>query len=74
MSWLHKLKIEWKKTNLSSSLSDVQGGKEANNDVGSKGSILSRLRAVKAIIGTPNSDIGTGDMSLGTFFKKEFFN
>lgn len=62
------------KINLSSSLNDVQGEHEANNDVGSKGSVLSRLRAVKAIIGTPNSDMGTGDMSLGTFFKKTFFN
>ena len=46
---------------------------QADNGVGSKGSILSRLRVAKAIVGTPNSEMGTGDSSLGAFFKKEFF-
>lgn len=57
------------KTNLSSAVNAPQT--EADNSPSSKGSVLSRLRVARAIIGTPNSDMGTGGDSLGTFFKKE---
>lgn len=57
------------KANLSNAVNAQQT--EADNSPSSKGSVLSRLRVARAIIGTPNSDMGTGDDSLGTFFKKE---
>lgn len=57
------------KANLSSAVNPQQV--EADNSPSSKGSVLSRLRVARAIIGTPNSDMGTGGDSLGTFFKKE---
>lgn len=57
------------KANLSNAVNAPQT--EADNSPSSKGSVLSRLRVARAIIGTPNSDMGTGDDSLGTFFKKE---
>lgn len=57
------------KANLSSAVNALQT--EADNSPSSKGSVLSRLRVARAIIGTPNSDMGTGGDSLGTFFKKE---
>ena len=57
------------KTNLSNAVNPQQT--EADNSPTSKGSVLSRLRVARAIIGTPNSDMGTGEDSLGTFFKKE---
>ena len=58
------------KANLSNAVNNPQQTK-ANNSPSSKGSVLSRLRVARAIIGTPNSDMGTGGDSLGTFFKKE---
>ena len=57
------------KANLSNAVNAQQI--EADNSPSSKGSVLSRLRVARAIIGTPNSDMGTGEDSLGTFFKKE---
>ena len=57
------------KANLSNAVNAQQT--EADNSPSSKGSVLSRLRVARAIIGTPNSDMGTGGDSLGTFFKKE---
>lgn len=57
------------KANLSNAVNAPQT--EADNSPSSKGSVLSRLRVARAIIGTPNSDMGTGGDSLGTFFKKE---
>ena len=57
------------KANLSNAVNAQQT--EADNSPSSKGSVLSRLRVARAIIGTPNSDMGTGEDSLGTFFKKE---
>lgn len=57
------------KANLSNAVNPQQT--EADNSPTSKGSVLSRLRVARAIIGTPNSDMGTGEDSLGTFFKKE---
>lgn len=57
------------KANLSNVVNPQQT--EADNSPTSKGSVLSRLRVARAIIGTPNSDMGTGGDSLGTFFKKE---
>ena len=50
------------KTNLSNAVNPQQT--EADNSPASKGSVLSRLRVARAII-------GTGGDSLGTFFKKE---
>ena len=58
------------KANLSNAVNNPQQT-EADNSPSSKGSVLSRLRVARAIIGTPNSDMGTGGDSLGTFFKKE---
>lgn len=58
------------KANLSNAVNNTQQT-EADNSPSSKGSVLSRLRVARAIIGTPNSDMGTGGDSLGTFFKKE---
>lgn len=57
------------KANLSNAVNTQQT--EADNSPSSKGSVLSRLRVARAIIGTPNSDMGTGGDSLGTYFKKE---
>lgn len=58
------------KANLSNAVNNTQQT-EADNSPSSRGSVLSRLRVARAIIGTPNSDMGTGGDSLGTFFKKE---
>ena len=60
------------KVNLSNALTNNgEQQNNATNNSGSQGSILSRLKTARMVIGTPESDVGTGGDSLGTYFKKE---